>query len=534
VRWSAPALLLGICACTGIIGEPSPGPAQDAAFRAPNRLRRLTAVQYRTAVEDLLGAGPAALVQPPDDAAENGYDAIGASSLSVTGRDADLYERSAQAAAGAALDANGAELVGCPLETGDAECLRAFVARFGRLALRRTLDAGEVDRLVALGTAAADLRTGAHQVIAALLQSPAFLFLVEVGTPDPDRPGLRRLTGPELATRLSFFLNGSPPGDELIAAGERGELDTADGVRTWAAHLLGSSRARLAVHRFFDEMLRLRDVATAPKDAAQFPQLTPSLREAMRQETLALIDDVAFYRDVDVLSLLDAPYTFVDGELAAFYGIAGVEGPAQVRVDLPADGARGGVLGQASFLMTHAHTSFTSPTLRGKYVREVLLCQQVPAPPSRSTSRLPEPAPGDPPRTMRERMEQHLQDPTCSGCHALMDPIGLGLENFDAAGAYRTEESGITVDASVTVPDLGTFRNARELGALLRARPDVGTCLVRNVFRQATGHVELPPEEASLERVARTFQQSGRRLLPMLEELAASEAFRYVVEDRAP
>jgi len=283
--------------------------------------------------------------------------------------------------------------------------------------------------------------------------------------------------------------------------------------------------ARLALGNFYAEVLRLRSLESLAKDPGTYPQFSPALGAAMRQETLALIDDVAFTVDGDFRDILDAPYTFVNGPLAALYGL--IADPDQLgenwtRLDLPAETKRGGILGQAAFLAAYAHVSSTSPTLRGKFVRELLMCQGMPAPPPDVVTELPT---GEAYKTMRERLAQHMTDPACSGCHKLMDPIGLGLENFDGVGVFRTIENGVVLDTSETIDELGEFDGARQLGALLRGSDQVTRCFVRNLFRHATGHLELWSESPALADIDAAFADAGFRMKDLLVELAASQAF---------
>jgi hypothetical protein len=511
-------------------GDPTEG--GEAEFEpAPARLRLLLARQYDSSIAYLLGDAAAAVTSPPADSALNGFESIGAAQLALGDAAVDAYEASALAAADVAVGdpATIATYLPCaPTGPDDANCHRQFVTNFGKVAWRRSLAADEVERYTAVAQNAAlelgDFDAGIKFAIAGMLQSPYFLYQVEVGEPDPNEPGERLLTGPELATRMSFFLLDTTPTKEIIELAESGGLDTPEEVRSVASTMVEVPAARAALGNFFAEVLRLRSLEALPKDPAVFPAWSPGLGAAMRQETLMLIEDVAFERDADFRDFLDAPYTFANGPLAALYGL--INDPAQLgdawqRFDLPEDTRRGGILGQGGFLAAYAHISSTSPTLRGKFVREILMCQGMPAPPPDVVTELPM---GEY-KTMRERLQIHLSEPACAGCHQLMDPIGLGLENFDGIGVFRLVENGVTLDTMSEIIGLGTFDGARELGVLLRDAPEVSHCLVRNLFRHATGHLETLGEQPALDDLDDAFAADGFRMKQLLVELVASPAF---------
>ncbi|MCY1063878.1 DUF1592 domain-containing protein [Nannocystis sp. RBIL2] len=509
--------------------DPTDGGGEEFA-PAPARLRLLLARQYRSSVAYLLGDAAAAVVETPPDSALNGFESIGAAQLALNDQAVDTYEKSARKVASAADDAILASYHTCvPTGADDEACHKEFVANFGRVAWRRSLTQAEIDRYGAVGRDAAlafgNWESGREYAVAGLLQSPYFLYQVEVGEPDPDDPAQRVLTGVELATRLSFFLLDTTPTRELIDLGEGDGLATADSVRAVAWTMLETPAARGALGGFFAEVLRLRTLEALPKDPATFPAWSPALGTAMREEALKLIDDIAFTREADFRDFLDAPYTFANGPLAALYGLIpdpAVLGDTWQQFDLPVDSKRGGLLGQGGFLAAYAHISSTSPTLRGKFVREVLMCQGIPAPPPDVVTELPV---GEDYPTMRDRLAEHQTNPSCSGCHKLMDDIGFGLENFDGIGVFRLVENGVTLDTVSNLDGLGEFDGARELGGLLRESPAVTRCLVRNLFRHATGHLEVPGEAEALKDLDQAFEDNEYRMKELLAELVASPAF---------
>jgi hypothetical protein len=282
--------------------------------------------------------------------------------------------------------------------------------------------------------------------------------------------------------------------------------------------------------RFFDEMLQLRDIAQMAKDPRTYPTYSAALGSAMREETQRLLQSVIWDQDSDFRQVFDADYTFVNASLAALYGLQGAPASGFGRASLPADGRRAGILGHAAFLSLMAHPNGSSPTFRGKFVREKLLCQTIPAPPPDVDTSLPITSG----LTARERLLAHRQNPSCAGCHALMDDIGLGLENFDGIGRYRTTEDGLPIDASATLDTLGGFAGARELGGLLRREERVTACFARNLLRAATGHVDTEGESTPIQKIHDGFASSRYRVKQLLVEIAGSDPFRYAAKQGTP
>jgi hypothetical protein len=537
-RLLLPTLVLAqaAAACSGIIGDPNdlgssgdPGAPQTTALPQP-RLRLLLARQYRNAVRDLLGDGAATAVAPPPDTEVNGFEAIGASQLAVNDDSVGKYEASAIAAGAAAMGdidrING--YVDCaPAAADDAACHSHFIARFGRLAWRRALDDDEIARYTSIGVASAkaynDFYAGVSYTIAALLQSPHFVYQVELGATDPQNDQVRVLNGYEIAARMSFFLLDTTPSPELLDQAEAGALDTADGVRETARALLEQPAAHEALRGYYDELFRLRALASLPKDAGAYPAFTGELATAMREETLLLIDEVVWQDGGDFRDFFDSDHTFVNPELAAFYGVDAPSPDGFAPASLPPEQKRGGFFGHASFLASYAHASGSSPTLRGKFVRERILCQNIPAPPAGVITVLPSDAEA---KTAREKLEMHQKNPSCASCHVKMDNVGLGLENYDGIGAYRTLENGETIDP-VSDLDGVPFDGAASLGKALRDHPDVPGCIVRNLYRHASGHVETKGEREAMTDLEDAFVESGYRLTEALVEIVASDAFRH-------
>lgn len=523
-----------------LAADPGPGAA---------RLYRLTEPQLRHAVEDLTGVVPTSPL--PVDYDLHGYDSVGAGELTIAPYDLELYETMAWEVAEAVFpsdEAVSAELgcavtpspaaallassddTGAPLGAGslDTVCVQTWASALVAEAWRRPATSDEVDPLVDLFEEVHGLageRTAAQAVLATTLLSADFLFRVELGEPDPDDlhgTGDHQLTDWELASRLAFFLTDAPPDAALRAAAAAGDLDTEAGIREQAERLLATERGQEAMTRFFVETLDLDELSSKDKDAGLFPADSETLRAAMQTELEVLFADIALHRDADMRTLLTTRQAWVSPELAALYGLDDVT--AEGWVTLPEDQGRGGLLGRAGFLTLNATAARTSPTHRGLFVRSRLLCQDVPPPPEGVVASLD----GiDSSGTLRETLEQHLSDPACSSCHALIDPIGFTLEDFDGLGQWRATDNGQPVDATGDLDGV-EIDGAAELGAAVAEHERFSVCLSAQLFRHATGALEGSRQEALVDELDAAFVASGYRFGELVLALVTSPGFRGV------
>ena len=507
-------------------GEP---PAADPV-PPPGGVRRLLAPQYVRSVQLLLGDAAAEAASPPEDPIIGNYDAMGTLVSAPAPADVEFYEGSSTDIAAAAIEAPStlAETVPCVVDGPfDADCYDDVARNFGRLAWRRPLNNAELNRLTQIAEMAqewdeGEFLTGVQYMLTAILQSPNFLYIVEIG--EEGDGDYRELDGFEIATRLSFFLAGRTPDAEALELAANGELDTDEGVRALAQSLLNRSEARRAVRSFYGEYLTVRNLPSKSKDPELFPGFGEDLKAAMLEETMRLIDDVVFDQDESALTIFDSDSTFINADLATLYG---VDAPAEgwERVSLPPSQGRLGVLTHAGWLAMMSHPNVNSPTRRGLFVMEKLLCTEIPLPPPRVN---PEPILPQEGQTLRETLSQHMTDPGCAACHALMDPIGFAFENYDATGAYRTLDNGQPIDASGEVAGIGSFDGAAELASIVAADARVAGCTVENVYTQALGFVPGDAQEPGLDAVTHVFTDEGHRMKRMLVELTTSPIFRQV------
>jgi hypothetical protein len=492
-------------------------PAEPTPFApAPATLVRLTDAEWRNSVEDLFGVRYTGAL--PLDFRLLNYGRVGGSQLTIPPADLDLYESAAWTVATNATPDDDAVERALGVSPTDHVAVRARLAPVVARAWRRPPTTTELDELMDRWTTVepdlgADIAMRA--TIAAILLSPDFQFHAELGVPDPDHAGWRRLTGWERAGRLASFLTATVPDEELARAAAAGELDTdVDALVAQATRLLGTRRARETLAGFFAETLDLHELDSVTKDEELYPEFTATLRAEMRAELEDLFTDVALDRGADLGELLTTERTTAGPELSALYGIAGDA------TTLPGGDARGGLLGRAGFLTVQSHNTLTSPTNRGRFVRTRLFCQPVPPPPPGVSTELDPVADG----TLRDRLEQHAVDPSCAPCHSLMDPMGYALEHFDPIGRRRELDAGLPIDATGSVGGV-QFDGAAELGAAVADQDAFSRCVATNVYRYATAQVDRAEDEVVVDAIDLDFVDAGRAFSPLLEAIVRSEGF---------
>ena len=505
---------------------------------APASLRRLTRAEYTRTVQDLLGN-----VIVPDglegDTFEQGFSTVGATKAPIGDTALGKFDAAALDLAHQifADGARRATLLGCTPVAADDACVKGFVQSFGRRAFRRPLTLAEVGRYVGVVTAAAQafggqVWSGLEYATAAFLESPNFLYRPELGETDKERPGRRIFTSYEMASRISYFLWGTMPDKELLDAAERGELATRDGVTTAAARLLASPRADASLLHFFDEHFALTQLDQLAKNITVYPAFTASLGAAMRRETEQMITSTLLQGDADFRRLLDTETTFVNADLAKLHGLPPIPGADFVKVTLPPNGPRLGILTTAGILALNARNGRTSPTLRGLFVTGRFLCWEPgDPPPNINVNAIDDGTANGTWTTMRERLEAHRANPVCAGCHKVMDPPGLALEHYDGIGRYRDTDHGAVLDVA---GDLGgaPFDGARGLAEAVQQDPRLPECLARQVYRFATGHREVKGEEAVIQSLTSRLRDSGWKIRALAKDLVASDGFRFATEPR--
>jgi hypothetical protein len=411
-------------------------------------------------------------------------------------------------------------------------CAEQILTRLARRAYRRPLpaDSAEVRLLLEfyrLGREeGGDFEVGIQYALSRLLVDPNFLYRFEREPADVAVGGVYSISDAELASRLAFFLWSSLPDEELLAIAAAGRLQEADVLAEQVERLLADARAQRFVENFAGQWLKLRELDELP---SQDPDFDADLRNAFRRETELLFADV-LREGRSVLALLDADYTYLNERLAAHYGIEGVRDSYLRRVELAPDSPRRGLLGHGSILTATSAPNRTSPVVRGAWIVENVLGAEVPTPPPGVEADLAKEASeaeGLAGNTVRERLEMHRANPTCAACHAIMDPLGLALENFDLVGRWRVQEDGHPIDATTELADGTKLAGAADLRRALLSRSDAFvSALTERLLTYALGRELEYYDQPVVRSVIREAAAEGTTLAALVHAIVASDAFR--------
>ena len=498
-------------------------------------IRRLTRFEYNNTVRDLLGdtSDPADALPPEEEVA--GFNNQ-AAALTTSDFLIEQYMKIAEDVSARAVQ-NLAAILPCdPALDGEEACALSFIEDFGKRAFRRPLTQAEVTRFKGLfdwALADTDLgrfEDGAELVIEATLQSPFFLYRSEVGEETPIEGDIVPFTSWEMATKLSYMLWNTMPDEELFAAAEADELRTKEQIRAQAVRMVEHDKARDVVRNFHTQWLLLTQLDSVTKDTGVYPAFRGGLRGLWKEEIQRLIEYVVLEGDGSLDTLLTADFSFMNEELAAFYGEDvrdSVTGSEFRRVQLDPE-RRAGILSTAGLMATHANLNQSSPVFRGKFVREQLMCDTLPLPPNDLVIEPPE---LDPTKTTKEQFEEIGANPSCAGCHTLMNPIGFIFEHYDGIGLWRDEQNGKAIDATgdvVATEDIdGSYDGAVELAGALATSQQVRECVSSQWFRFSYNRTVTAEDSCSLEQLNTAFAESGFDIKTLLVELTQTNAFLY-------
>jgi hypothetical protein len=462
----------------------------------PLVVRRLTEDQYRNIIKDLFGDVTIGGRFEPGSRLE-WLVTVGASKATVTPGGMDEYDRMATGIAQQVVDATRRDqFIACkpadPKAPNDA-CSRTFLSKIGHVLYRRPMTDQEISHAVKIASAGAtqaeDFYFGMQLALAALLESPQFLFVIERAEADPDHAGGQRLVPQSMATRLSLFLWGSVPDRELLRAAESGELTTRGGLAKQVDRMIASPRFEAGTRAFFADMLEFDQFESLNKDPTLYPNYSADVAKQAQEQALRTIVDLLITHDGDYRDIFTTDRTFLTPLLASAYGVPFDAKWGDVHYwrpfQLPKDMPSAGVLTQISFAALHSSSGKTSPTLRGKALREVILCQEIPPPPPNVDFSKFATADGNV-TSVREAIEAHSSNPACAGCHKLMDPLGLALENYDTSGTFRTEDAHKPINASGFL-DKASYEDATGLGKAVHDSPRATSCLVSRAYPYAAG-----------------------------------------------
>jgi len=496
---------------------PPTGPARGV-------LRRLTNAEYRSTVQDLLalGALPADPLQleSRSDGYNNFSDALTVSPT-LGGQYAALAKRVAQEIP------DPTALAPCAPGSAPTDCALSFASDFGKRAFRRPLTNAEAQAAVALFDGElprADYAAGIRLIVQAFLQSPYLLYRFELGTP----VGPTRLLSPfEVATELSYMLTGSAPDAELLAAAQADSLSPTL-VEVQARRLLATPRARESLLSLMQQWLHLQGIKSLSKDPEVYPELTPELWSAMAEETTRFVNAVVWDGDGSLRTLMISQDSFMNATLAQHYGLPVANLGADFTPQQVPLAERAGLLTQASVMAVHANPDESNPIVRGKFVRERLLCQPLLPPPP---NLMIQPLKPDPTRTARERFLAHSNNPACAGCHRLIDPLGLSLESYDGIGRFRSMENGKPVDVTgnfASTRDIdGPFVGGVAMAQKLAASTEAADCFALQAMQWTFGRSTLgsDTDRALAASITTKLAPAGVNVRELLVEIAKSDAF---------
>ena len=549
---SATAALLACSACVGYLEEPErrgdpslteqpptppspplvPEQRRDACKGgapelAPPRLWRLSDSQYTNAVEDLLPGVRATAVHTPGSSE---YAFVNESELlPVSGSLAYQYQAAATAVA-RQVGSRLTDFLNCGPEPIEEECARSFIDRFASRAFRRPL--GDLERtdlmaLYRLGRAES-FAVGIETVIEAVLQAPDFLYRTEFGGPASTGADRIELTPYELAAELSFLLLDSIPDESLWHSAENGSISDPAVLASEIERLLGLPRVRANLDRIFVAWLGVRRVLQAERDPAIFPDWNADLRQSVLRETELFIDDVLWTSGGGLKELLGSRRAFVDGRVAALYGVDGLNGDEFLPVLLP-EQQRAGILTRASVLATLGRPRTTDIVHRGLFVRRLLLClSDVPPPPPEVVGRVQAETAG---MSERQSADYRANDSVCGGCHAGIDPLGIPFEIYDGTGRFRSEDDGQPVRAEADIAFAsdasGHVADAVQLSERLAQSQRVSECVAGQMVSYALGRAVTRQDACTLQQVHDQWRVSGQKLVDLFRVIPMSDAFRF-------
>ena len=538
------ALVLACTPAKQEAAQPAPAAAAEAHkadFTPANVVtRRLTADQYQHIITDVFGPTIELGGRFEPELRVGGLLAVGSGNVSVTEAGMEQYDAMGRHIAEQVVDEKRrAMMLPCKpasVAAPDDKCVAEFMTTVGRLVYRRPLTGSELAAYVhAANTATTmtkDFYQGLSLSLAGMLSSPKFLFRKEHLEPDPAHPGDFRLDAYSKAEQISFFLWNAAPDLPLLAAAEKGELNTQKGLAAQVDRMMASPRLEDGLRAFFVDDFGFDEFETLTKDPALFPKFSAKAAADAQEQTLKTVVDLLLDHHGDYRDIFITKKTFLTQELAAIYRV-----PIAVRepngapdtwepYEFPAGDPRGGILTEVAFTALHSPPGRSSATIRGKAVREVLLCQKVPAPPGNVNFNLVQDTSNPNYKTARQRLQAHATEAMCTGCHKLIDPIGLALENFDGAGAYRNNENGADIDTKGALDGVA-FDGGAALGKAIHDSPSATTCLVDRLTAFAVGY-PVKGDTAWVQQMTKVFAGSTYRVPELMRAIALSDEF-YVV-----
>jgi hypothetical protein len=506
---------------------PIGGELSDCTTPGPRLIRRLTAMQYRNTLVDAFGDANVPSADVLADPASALKFRVDADLPVVRDLDAGLLLNYAETVAAWAVANKLSSLAPC--QDRHSGCSDPLIRNLGRKLYREALTSEQVAAYQALFDAEETFQDAASIVISTMLQSPYVLYRRELGA---ESGGRFALTPEEVASELAYFLTDSAPDTALLDAAEQGRLGTRADIDREAARLLETDAAKASLTRFLDGWFELDSLANKAKDDTVFA-LTPEMRSSMLGESREFFLE-AFYYGGDVAGILSARHTHLNGDLASFYQLAGPgSGGGFQKVDLTGTNRAPGLLGHAAFLTSHAQPENSSPVQRGRFVRDRILCEVIPPMPEDLDTSLDGPEGFT---TNRERYETHSDNPLCSGCHVLFDPVGFTFEHYDGFGRYRDQEGGEPIDATGMITDeneqMTALDGVESLLGYITAGDRARACTVRYWSYYAHGRDNWQEKKCNDDQVRRDAQANGYTLKSIVMGILHAPSFTGRVQDQ--
>jgi len=523
IKVVAATLMLFLAAC---------GEREPQTIGAPPDMRRLTTEQYYNIVHDIFGSHIQVAGRFDPLVRTHGLFAVGARSAPITPAGFEEFYNVARAVARQVLTKGNREvLLPCTpmvLDDADETCARQFFTEVGRLLYRRALTSSEIDTAVeAANEVAAQMGNfyeGIEFSLTGLLVSPSFLFIIDSTEPLASEGVGVQLTAYAKASRLSFLLWNTGPDDMLLIAAETGELNTKKGLQQQVERMIDSPFLERGISAFFEDFLDLEKFETLEKDTIIYPAYSIATAESAKEQLLRTIIYHVVEQDSPYPELFTTRKTFIDPSLGRVYKLP-VNRPdgGWQPYEFPENDPRAGILTQMAFLSLYSHPGRSSATLRGKAVRELVLCQKVPDPPGDVDFSLFN-DPNAPNRTARDRLTAHSTVPSCAGCHKLTDPIGLGFEEFDGIGQFRISEREADIDPAGELDGV-SYEDAKGLAQTIREHPGVPACVANQLYAYGTGRSSTSEEREFIAYLQKQFADSGYSLVDLLRDITTSTAF---------
>lgn len=522
--------VFAVVAAFWLLPEREQMPDWEEPTGGPALARRLTAVEYDNTLKAVFGTEVPIVLRHETPLRSHGLIAAGTSEVGFSAFSAEQYYVSAQAVAEWAMSSGWlAARFNCLEQTAsfDRACAQTMSQEIGQQLIRRPLTTSEAEEVSAIADRAANLDSEINApwqaLITSLLMHPEFLWRVEsIGEPIDSE--IAWVDDASMATRLAFFLTAAPPDIELMRAAQAGALRDPERRAAEVSRLMQAPTLRRAVRVFFEDMLVLGDTDGLLKDPVIYPAFVPQVALDAKEQTLKTIEEHVLDLQGDYRDLFTTQAAWVTRPLGVVYRMPVPTRLGWERQEFSDQSQRLGIQSHIAFLAAYAHPGRSSATLRGAAIREVFLCQEVPDPPADVNFALLQETGNHALPTARDRLQRHREDPSCMGCHAITDPVGLSLENFDGAGSFRTSENNTPIDATGSL-DGRSYEDPTGLAYALRNHPETPRCLVEKMYRYAAGRDTEWLERAYLDGLVDAFADSGFQVTALMSAIANSDQF---------